>query len=121
MAHFGSCVAASVKVCSDSLYWNECSSARPFSSVGCTSPEQIVGKFTLPSWSGGAANKLVARNRQRQTRANGGMAALASRLARMERPPSGWRTILHGRLDTDEQQGTPLPLQGVKKRRIMAI
>src|SRR3989442_2417505 len=50
MAHFGSRVEASAKVFSDSVYWNECRRARPFSSEGCTSAAQLVGKSTLPSW-----------------------------------------------------------------------
>src|ERR1700675_1899644 len=50
MAHFGSRVEASAKVFSDSVYWNECSRASPFSSEGCTSAAQLVGKSTLPSW-----------------------------------------------------------------------
>src|SRR5258708_36872161 len=68
MGHLGSLVVASEKVCSDSLYWNECRSATPFSMVGCTSAVQLVGKFTFPSWSGGAADKVSA------SRTAGGMA-----------------------------------------------
>src|SRR5947207_1643597 len=81
MAHFGSRVAASVKVCSDSVYWKECRSARPLSRVGCTSVEQVVGKFTLPSWSGGAAGKVDARSKERT--AHNGMAALKRRISRI--------------------------------------
>src|SRR3981081_1337896 len=51
MAHFGSRVEASVKVFPDSGYWNECRRARPFSSEGCTSEAQLVGKSPLPRWS----------------------------------------------------------------------
>src|SRR5882724_6331851 len=50
MAHFGSRVEASAKVFSDSVYWNECRRARPFSSEDCTAAAQLVGKSTLPSW-----------------------------------------------------------------------
>src|SRR6202040_291180 len=60
--HFGSRVAAAAKVFSDSVYWNEWRSATPFSITGCTSAVQLVGKFTLPSCSGGAADKLSARS-----------------------------------------------------------
>src|SRR6267143_329071 len=51
MAHFGSRVEASAKAFSDSVYWNECRRARPFSSEGCASRAQLVGKSTFPRWS----------------------------------------------------------------------
>src|SRR5690242_20397515 len=85
MAHFGALFAASVNVCSDSLYWKECSSASPFSSVGCTSLEHVVGKFTLPSWSAGAAGRLNAHSKKRK--ANSGIAVLERRASRIVRPP----------------------------------
>src|SRR5207302_2633370 len=79
MAHWGSRVATSVKVCSDSLYWKECSSARPFSSAGCTSLEHVVGKFTLPSWSAGAADTRGTHTMEsaaRERRTNSELATL---------------------------------------------
>src|SRR6266702_3957530 len=89
MAHFGSRVAASEKVCSDSLYWNECSSATPFSTLGSTALEQVVGKLTLPSWSGGAADKLAPPSRKSTTKS--GMAAFDWQRSRIGGPPWAWR------------------------------
>src|SRR5882672_4793132 len=67
MAHFGSRVEASAKVFSDSVYWNECRRARPFSSEGCTSAAQLVGKSTLPSWPEAATPaELSARSEERR-------------------------------------------------------
>src|SRR2546430_16234398 len=86
MAHWGSRVATSVKVCSDSLYWKECSSARPFSSAGCTSLEHVVGKFTLPSWSAGAADTPGTPTTESATRertTNSELATLEQRVSRI--------------------------------------
>src|SRR5690349_22731175 len=86
MAHFGSRAVASAKVCADSLYWKECSSATPFSMVGCTSAEQVVGKFTLPSWSAGAANTVELHSEKR--RAISQIAVLRSRMSLI-----GWSSL----------------------------
>src|SRR5437867_5901216 len=89
MAHFGALFAASVNVCSDSVYWNECSSASPFSSTGCTSLEHVVGKFTLPSWSAGrpAAGRRTLQAHSNERTTNSQMAVLERRESRIGHPP----------------------------------
>src|SRR5260370_26181212 len=99
MSHFESRVAASAKVFPDSVYWNEWRSATPFSIVGCTSAAQLVGKFTLPSWSGGAADKVSARS------AAGERARKMKSSSRAETDRREWRILLPLKFASDSTSG----------------
>src|SRR5712664_4631777 len=93
MAHFGSRVEASAKVFSDSVYWNECRRARPFSSKGCTSGAQLVGKSTLPSWPEEAtlADSSARATEGTARRAESKSAEANKRSWSMANPPLGMR------------------------------
>src|SRR4029077_9067038 len=104
IAHFGSRVAASAKVFSDSVYWNEWRSATPFSTVGCTSAAQLVGKFTLPSWSGGAADRVSAKIDE------AGRARKMKSISKTEADRCEWRILLPLEFDSDSTSGEWNPL-----------
>src|SRR5215472_13116912 len=108
MAHFGSRVAASTKVCSDSLYWKEWSSATPFSMVGCTAPEQVVGKFTWPRRSGSAESDRKA-DRRKSAPNSSAMAAFKRRVSRI------WDLLLVIENDSTSDRGV-VRASGARKR-----
>src|SRR5882724_8200382 len=93
MAHFGSRVEASAKVFSDSVYWNEYRRATPFSSEGCTSAVQLVGKSTLPSWPEAAtpAEPSARATEGPARRAESKSAEANKRSWSMTNPPLGMR------------------------------